>query len=238
MARLLLGSGGFRTPQRVAALAEQMRSFFGPVRRLLFVPYALADHDGYVTAMIERGIHAGYELDGIHRHGDPVQAVRRAEGLMVGGGNTFRLLDVLQRTGLRAAIRECVAAGLPYLGISAGSNVACPTIKTTNDMPIVQPASLDALALVPFQINAHYFHGETFIRHGAEYAPHFGETRDQRIKEYHEMNDSPVLGLWEGGMLRIEQGQVELIGAPARIFRKGAEPVDVDPGVRLENLLH
>jgi dipeptidase E len=234
MARLLLGSGGFRTPERVAVLAEQMRSFFGPVRRLLFVPYALADHDGYVKAMIKRGIHAGYDLDGIHRHPDPVRAVQEAEGIFIGGGNTFRLLDALYRTGTLSVIRECIQAGVPYLGISAGSNVACPTIKTTNDMPIVQPPSFDALGLVPFQINAHYVQGQTFLRYGDEFVPHFGETRDERIKEFHEMNESMVIGLWEGGMLRIEQGKAELIGASAKIFRKGAEPVDVEPGAPLE----
>jgi dipeptidase E len=237
MARLLLGSGGFRTPERVAFLAEQMRSFFGPLHRLLFVPYALADHDRYVVAMIERGIHAGYDLDGIHRHSDPVRAVREAEAIFVGGGNTFRLLDALYRNGTLSAIRERVQGGVPYLGISAGSNVACPTIKTTNDMPIVQPPSFDALGLVPFQINPHYLQGQTFLRHGDAYLPHFGETRDERLKEFHEMNDIPVVGLWEGGLLRIELARVELVGAPARIFRKGVEPVDIEPGTSLDQLL-
>src|SRR4029453_11001713 len=100
----------------------------------LFVPYALADHDGYVHRMVERGIHAGYELAGIHRAGDPVKAVRGAEAIFVGGGNTFRLLSALYRFGLLDPIRDRVRAGVPYLGISAGTNVACPTIKTTNDM--------------------------------------------------------------------------------------------------------
>src|SRR5947209_20547536 len=135
--RVLLGSGGYRTPERVAILANAMRAFFGSVRRLLFVPYALADHDGYVAKMTERGINAGYELDGLHRHADPRRAVREAEALFVGGGNTFRLLDTLYRLDLLDVIRERVRGGLPYLGVSAGSNLAGPTIKTTNDMPIV-----------------------------------------------------------------------------------------------------
>jgi dipeptidase E len=230
MTKLLLGSGGFRTPERITVLAAEMRSFFGPVRKLLFVPYALADHDGYVQKMIERGINAGYELDGIHRHPDPVRAVEQADGVLIGGGNTFRLLDALYRFGLREVVRSRVRAGLPYLGISAGTNVACPTIKTTNDMPIVQPPSLDALGLVPFQVNPHYFPGSFYLREGDEYREHFGETRDDRIREFHEMNDTPVVGLWEGGILRIEAGQVKLIGAPATIFRKGVEPVEVKPG--------
>jgi dipeptidase E len=238
MQRVLLGSGGFRTPERVALLTEQMRSFFGPVGRVLFVPFALADHDGYVQMLAERGLNAGYVLDGLHRHADPRQAVREAEALFVGGGNTFRLLDVLQRLGLIEPIRERVRAGLPYLGVSAGSNVACPTIRTTNDMPIVQPATLEALGLVPFQVNPHYFFGATFRKEGETYVEHFGETRDDRLREFHEMNETPVVGLWEGGVLRCEAGRVLLAGAPARVFRKGREPLDVEPGTDLATLLN
>jgi dipeptidase E len=234
---VLLGSGGFRTPERVAALAAEMRAFFGPVRRLLFVPYALADHDGYLRALEERGLGAGYELDGIHRHPDPRRAVRAAAALYVGGGNTFRLLDTLYRLDLLDVIRERTRAGVPYLGVSAGSNVACPTIKTTNDMPIVQPPGFDALGLVPFQVNPHYFFGPTFVKEGDAYQQHFGETRDDRLREFHEMNDTPVVGLWEAGVLRVEDGRVTLTGAPARVFRKGQEPVDVQPGQGLEGLL-
>jgi len=234
--RVLLGSGGFRTPERVAALAAQMQSFFGDVDRLLFIPYALHDHDAYVRTLTERGIHAGYALDGIHRHADPVRAVREAPAVFVGGGNTFRLLDALYRLGLLEPLREGVWAGTPYLGISAGTNIACPTIRTTNDMPIVQPPSLDALGLVPFQVNAHYFTGQTFVKRDDGFHEHFGETRDDRIREFHEMNDVPVVGLWEAGLLRIEGGTVELLGAPARLFFKGQPPRDVEPGGRLDGL--
>jgi dipeptidase E len=235
--RLLLGSGGYRTPERVSLLAGVMRDFFGPVRRLLFVPYALADHDGYVRTLLERGLHAGYELDGIHRHPDPAAAVQQAEAIYVGGGNTFRLLDTLYRLGLLDPIRARVRAGLPYLGVSAGTHVACPTIKTTNDMPIVQPPSLDALRLVPFQINPHYYTGQNFVQEGDSYRPHFGETRDDRLREFHEMNDTPVLGLWEAGIVRVEGAHAQLLGAPARIFRKGQAPVDLQPGADLDALL-
>jgi dipeptidase E len=235
--RVLLGSGGFRTPERVATFTEQVRAFLGPVRRLLFVPYALADHDGYLRFVTERGLHAGYELDGLAQHADPRQAISRAEALFVGGGNTFRLLDALYRLDMLDAIRARVRGGMPYLGVSAGSNVACPTIKTTNDMPIVQPPSLDALGLVPFQLNPHYYFGPTFLRAGNDYQEHFSETRDDRLREFHEMNDTPVAGLWEGGLLRLEDGRVTLTGAPARLFRKGQEPLDLMPGQDLDGLL-
>src|SRR5439155_18347260 len=164
----------------------EMRSLFGALRRLLFIPYALQDHDGYVQSLREKGLHGGYELDGIHRHADPREAVRQAEGIYVGGGNTFRLLHELYRLGLLDLIRERVRDGVPYLGISAGTNVACPTIKTTNDMPITQPPSLDALGLVPFQVNPHYFTGPTYVWRTFWYREHYGETRDDRLREFHE----------------------------------------------------
>jgi dipeptidase E len=235
--RVLLGSGGFRTPERVGALAEAMHAFFGSIGRLLFVPHALADHDGYLKQLEERGLNAGYPLDSLHRHADPVRAVREAPAILVGGGNTFRLLASLYRLGLIEAIRERIREGMPYLGISAGTNVACPTIRTTNDMPIVQPPSLDALGLVPFQVNPHYFFGASFVRQGEEFVEHFGETRDDRIREFHEENDTTVIGLWEAGLLHCESGHVHLRGARARIFRKGRDPVDVEPGAQLSQFL-
>jgi len=235
--RVLLGSGGFRTPERVAFLAAEMRRFFGPVERLVFLPYALADHDAYVQKVSEKGIDAGYALDGLHRHPDPVRVLREAPAFFVGGGNTFRLLADLYRLGLLEPIRERVRAGVPFLGISAGCNVACPTIKTTNDMPITQPPSLAALGLVPFQVNPHYFTGQACVKRDDSFHEHYGETRDDRLREFHEMNDTPVVGLWEAGLLRIEDGRVQLLGAPARLFRKGREPVDFEPGAWLDELL-
>jgi dipeptidase E len=235
--RVLLGSGGFRTEERIQFLVEQLRTFFGPVRRLLFIPYALQDHDRYLQVMVEKGLNAGYDLDGIHHHADPRGAVLDAEAIFVGGGNTFRLLADLSRFDLLNSIRERVRAGVPYLGISAGTNVACPTIKTTNDMPITMPPSFDALGLVPFQVNPHYFTGGTYVKRGDGYYEHFGETRDDRLREFHEMNDTPVVGLWEGGILRIEFGRMQLLGASARVFRKGRDSVDVEAGIYLDELL-
>ena len=199
--RVLLGSGGFRTPERTAVLAEQMRSFFGSIRRLLFVPYAVADHDANLEAMVQRGLNAGYDLDGIHHHADPVAAVRQAEGLFVGGGNTFRLLDGLYRHELLEPIHERVRDGLPYFGVSAGCNVACPTMKTTNDMPIVHPPSFKAIGLVPFQVNAHYVEGQFFVRMGETYVPHFGETA--RRAHPRVPRDERYAGHWSLGGRRV-----------------------------------
>ncbi|MEO1129961.1 MAG: dipeptidase PepE [Planctomycetota bacterium] len=232
--RILLGSGGFRTAERIATLQTALRAHFGGAGRLLFVPYALADHDGYVRFLTEKGLAAGYELVGIHTQPDPVRAVDEAEGIYVGGGNTFRLIDALHRLGLIDAIRARVRSGVPYFGVSAGANVACPTMMTTNDMPIVQPPSFEALGLVPFQVNAHYFTGNTHVRHAdGSYEEHFGETRDERIEQLHEHIDSPVVGLWEGGLIRCENGAFHLEAAGARIFRRGLDPVDVDPPAEL-----
>jgi dipeptidase E len=235
--RVLLGSGGFRTDERIRFLNDEMRSFFGGVSRLLFVPYALADHDGYVQKLIDKKINAGYELDGLHRHTDVHRAVVEAPAIFVGGGNTFRLLKTLYDLDLIDVIRTRVREGMPYLGISAGANLACPTVKTTNDMQIALPPRLDALNLVPFQINPHYYFGQMYVKEGESYREHFGETRDERIREFHEMNDTPVVGLWEGGILRVEQGQCKLLGTSARIFRKGQEPVDVPAGSMLEGMM-
>lgn len=240
--RILLGSGGYRTPERVANLRAHLVAHLGAIERVLFIPYALADHDKYVQMLNERGLNGGYEVIGIHRTPDPCRAIAEAEAIYVGGGNTFRLLHTLYQLDLLDRIRERVRAGVPYIGISAGTNVACPTIMTTNDMPIVQPPSFNALGLVPFQINPHYYSGSNWVRRpltpspspsegrGEEFVEHFGETRDDRIREFHEMNDTPVIGLWEAGVLLGDGTRFTLHDSPARIFRKGEPPTDVQPG--------
>lgn len=236
--RILLGSGGFRTPERVSLLRGAMQQHFGAIRKLLFVPFALADYDAYVASIVQRGLDAGYQIDGIHTHPDPTRAVWEAEGIFVGGGNTFRLLKSLYDLELLDVIRSKVKAGLPYLGVSAGCNIACPTIRTTNDMPIVEPPSLNALGLVPFQVNPHYVHGPmSYQDAGGEYHAHFGETRDDRLREFHEENTTPVVGLWEAGLLHYDGSRLLLSATPARVFRRGEVPVDVEPGADLTSLV-
>jgi dipeptidase E len=209
----------------------EIRNFLEKVKRVLFVPFAIHDRDGYASATQKRFVEMGYELTSIHTAINAVQAVNETDAIFIGGGNTFRLLKALYDHDLLGPIRERVAAGMPYMGSSAGSNVACPTIKTTNDMPIVQPPSFDALGLVPFQINPHYLDPDPN-------STHMGETREDRILQFLEENDTPVVGLREGAMLRIESGETILRGsARARIFRKGLEPIEISPGTRLNPLL-
>ena len=230
--RLLLISTStvFSTGYLEHALPE-IEDFLGSAERVLFVPYALKDHAAFAVKTRGAFLTLGRSLDSLHEAASPRDAVRAARALFVGGGNTFRLLATLYRLDLVELIRECVAAGMLYSGASAGANLAGPTIRTTNDMPIVEPPSLTALGLVPFQINPHYLDPEPGSRH-------MGETREERLRQFHEENDTPVVGLREGAMLRVEGERVLLKGITgARIFRRGQEPVEATPGAALEGLL-
>ncbi|GAB4141297.1 MAG: hypothetical protein Fur0037_08080 [Planctomycetota bacterium] len=202
---------------------DEMAAFLEGRPRVAFVPYALADHAAYAARAKPAFDAAGAGLFSVHEARDPAGALEGADAVFVGGGNTFRLLDRMQRTGLLDAIRERVAEGMAYLGGSAGANVAAPTIRTTNDMPIVEPRSFEALGLVPFQINPHYLDSDPASRH-------MGETREERIRQFHEENDAPVLALREGCWLAIDGPRVELEGtASARLFRKNQEPEEFAP---------
>ena len=210
----------------------EIRSFLGAVKRVLFVPFALHDRDGYTATAQKRFEKMGYELSSVHNASDPRQALNDTDAVFIGGGNTFRLLKALYDFDLLDPIRERVAAGMPYIGSSAGSNVAAPTIKTTNDMPIVEPPSFNALGLVSFQINPHYLDPDPNSKH-------MGETREERLRQFLEENDTPVAGLREGAILRIENGETILKGSTgARIFRKGFEPVETLPGANLNAFLN
>ncbi len=231
---LLLSTSAIHGSGYMEYCADDVTGHLGDVSRVLFVPYALQDRDAYAAKVRARFAELGYALDSIHQaqdRGGPRAAVRTAEAIFIGGGNTFRLLNELYSHDVIDAIRERVDSGIPYMGSSAGSNVACVTIKTTNDMPIVYPPSFDALGLVPFNINPHYLDPDPD-------SVHMGETRETRLREFHEMNDPPVVGLREGAILRIEGQAVTLIGRTgARLFRKGAPAVEHVPGDRLDFLL-
>ena len=203
------------------------------VSEVLFVPYAAVtfSYDEYERKVQERFNEIGVKVRSIHHEENPLNAVMKAQAICVGGGNTFALTKKMQEQGLMKAILERVEAGVPYVGWSAGSNVCCPTICTTNDMPIVEPESFNAIGAVNFQINPHYL--------DANPEGHAGETREQRIEEYIEANPHRyVVGLREGCMLRYVDGKLELVGSrPMRIFKKGVEAYEVQAGDDLSFLL-
>ena len=188
-------------------------------------------YEAYEAKVAARFEQIGVRVRSVHGQSDPREAIRRAQAICVGGGNTFALAKKMQEQGLVREIADKIASGTPYVGWSAGSNVTCPTICTTNDMPIVQPESFDAIGAVKFQINPHYL--------DANPEGHAGETREQRIMEYIEANpDRWVAGLREGCMLHLHDGRMELIGSrPMRMFKKGVEPFEVAAGDDLGFLL-
>ena len=211
-----------------------IRSFFPDGATVLFVPFARPGgitHDGYTELVRTRFRDMGLGLAGLHEFADPVAAVNEAEGVFVGGGNTFVLLRALYEAELLAPLRERALAGMPYMGSSAGSNLAGLTIGTTNDMPVVEPASFRALELVPFNINPHYLDPDSG-------STHMGETRETRIGEFHHFNTQPVLGLREGAMLRVAGNAARVLGSRGgRLFACQADPVEVEPDSDVSFLL-
>ncbi len=202
----------------------EITSFLGqkPLK-IIFIPYAAVtfSFDEYEKRVKERFAEIGHSVTSIHHSADPAEAIREAEAIVTGGGNTWQLVRMMNDLGLFPMIRERVLGGIPYIGWSAGSNIACPTLRTTNDMPIIDPKGFDCLNLVPFQINPHYLDKNP--------EGHGGETREQRIEEFLEINpDLFVVGLREGTMLRLEGTRLSLVGErTARIFKKGHIPVEL-----------
>lgn len=203
------------------------------IKKVIFIPFAgvnltptVVEKSFDIYEDRVKGIfhELGFKLESVHRMGDPIHAIIQAEAIVVGGGNTFHLVKMLHKTGLMKAIRERVLTGVPFVGWSAGANVACPTMKTTNDMPISEPSSFDCLNLIPFQINPHYLDANP-VGHG-------GETREQRIMEFLTVNRNVfVAGLREASLFRIEGKKIRLIGLrPLRVFRYGAEPMEITTG--------
>jgi dipeptidase E len=204
-------------------VADRIQNVFAAARRIAFVPYALFDREAYGKKAEQRFHELGLELFSLHRTDDPRAAVAACDGIFIGGGNTFRLLDSLYRHDLLDLIRDRVRAGVPYVGSSAGSNVAAPTIMTTKDMPIVQPPSFTSLHLVNFQISPHYLDPDPS-------STHMGETQEDRILQFLEENDRTVIGLREGSFVQCSERSA-VLGGPfsARVFRRGHEPVEVSP---------
>jgi dipeptidase E len=211
---------------------EAIRAVLGNRGSLLFVPFASSDPDTYTSVMRQALAPAGIEVTSLHQARDLTAAVAAAQAVFVGGGNSFRLLHTLTTLGVLEPLRQAARAGVPYLAASAGANLACPTIRTTNDMPIVEPGSLTALGLIPFQLNPHYLDPDP-------HSPHRGETRPQRIAEFLEENDVPVLGLREGAWLQVAGPQAHLSGRnTGRLFRRHTGPIDIPVGADLSYLLN
>lgn len=216
---MLLSNSFFGGKGYLEFYADAIRKFLGPITTILFVPYALDDWDDYIKIAREGFAKFGIQIVSIHDQ-DPIKAVREAQAIFIGGGETFWLLDQIYSTpGLFGAIVKRVEAGMPYIGVSAGSNLAGPTIAFTNDKPFVYPPSFKAFGFVPFVINPHYYDPE-------QVKPP-GETRPQQVARYHQRNSTTVVGIREGSWLTIEGGNVRMHGSTGtKLFFRGKEPTE------------
>ncbi|HVC41643.1 MAG TPA: dipeptidase PepE [Candidatus Saccharimonadales bacterium] len=222
----MLHAGGDATSARSAAI-EHLRG----ARRAVMIPYARTDHDRATARFSEWLSPHGVEITGVHTAGDPAAAIADAEAIFVAGGNTFRLVMALHRLSLLGPVRAAIDRGIPYFGASAGANVACPTIRTTNDMPIVQPPSFASFELVPFQINPHYIDPPPP-------EARIGETREERLEEFLEENDATIVALREQSWLDVDGPSMRLRGTGgAVLFRRGTEPRQLTGGADLSSLL-
>jgi dipeptidase E len=224
--RLLLHAGGDGTSARPSVIGHLRGA-----RRAVMIPYAQSDHDRATARFAEWLAPHGVEITGVHTVDDPAGAIAAADAVFVTGGNSFRLVNALHGLRLIEPVRAAIARGIPYFGASAGANVACPTIRTTNDMPIVQPPSFAAFDLVPFQINPHYIDPPLP-------EARVGETREERLREFLEENDVVVVALREQSWLEIDGPATRLVGTGgAVLFRRGAEPRQLVGGSDLSELL-
>jgi dipeptidase E len=232
MRRLLLISNSINHGQGfLDHVIHEIDGFLGKVRSLVFIPFAQKDREGAGARVRDCLAAIGVEVATLTADEAGRNLLRNCAAAFTGGGNTFRLLKTLQDAQMIPILAERGLAGMPYIGSSAGTNIATPTIRTTNDMPIVQPASFDALGLVPFQINPHYIDA-------VPGSTHMGETREQRLKEFHEENETPVVGLREGAWIRVEGDKATLGGDNgARIFRREREAEERGSGEELSDLL-
>ena len=211
-------------------LLPTLESHFKNCSEILFVPYARPggiSHSDYTANVQAAFAKIGKSVKGVHEYPDPIEAVKAAQGIFTGGGNTFLLVTQLYQNNIMEVLAQVVENGTPYLGSSAGSNITGISMQTTNDMPIIYPPSFKTLGLIPFNLNPHYLDPDMQSKH-------MGETRETRIKEFHSFNETPVLGLREGSWLEVLDGKVILKGElTARWFRQGQVPVELEPGTDL-----
>ena len=214
-------------------LFEELKVHFEGISNIMFIPYARPSgksHEDYTKVVAGAFEKIGKSIKGLHEFDNPARAIEAAEGIFVGGGNTFVLVSQLYKNNLLEPIKSAVNNGTPYLGTSAGSNICGLSMNTTNDMPIVYPPSFKTLGFVPFNINPHYLDPDTNSKH-------MGETRETRIKEFHKFNTQPVIGLREGSWIDVKNDRIVLKGKfPARIFTHTKAPYEIESDTNLEFL--
>lgn len=211
----------------LAYLQPLMKELFAAAGEVIFIPYARPggiSHDEYTANAAAAFATIGLPVRGLHTFADPIEAIQQGKAFFTGGGNTFLLVKQLHELGLMQLLAAAVNGGKPYLGTSAGSNIGGVSMQTTNDMPIVYPPSFETMGLVPFNLNPHYLDPIPDL-------PHMGETRETRIKEFHTQQEVPVVGLREGGWIRVKGQQITLQGSPsARIFLPGKQAYELKSG--------
>ena len=214
-------------------LLDSLKVHFKNANTVLFIPYARPggiSHQDYTEIVRIAFSKINKAVKGIHEFDNPKDAIKSAEAIFTGGGNTFVLVNQLYKNGLMTELKTAIESGIPYLGTSAGSNICGLTIGTSNDMPIMYPPSFNTLGLVPFNINPHYLDPEPG-------STHMGETRDTRIKEFHRFNSQPVVGLREGSYLEVTGSKIVLKGPlKARIFEKNKQPYEMETASDLSDL--
>lgn len=214
-------------------LLPELSIHFKNVATLLFIPYARPSgisHEDYTSKVSEAFAKINIKVKGIHEFEDPAEAIKNAAGIFTGGGNTFLLVSQLYRHNIMTLLTEILKKGTPYLGTSAGSNITGLTMQTTNDMPIIYPPSFQTLGMIPFNLNPHYLDPDTNSKH-------MGETRETRIKEFHQFNSVPVLGLREGSWLDVKEEKITLKGnLSARLFKQNQNPEELEAGSDLSFL--
>ncbi|MCI4441887.1 MAG: dipeptidase PepE [Lentimicrobium sp.] len=206
-------------------LLPELRLHFEHCKTILFIPFARPggiSHDEYTAKVALAFAKINKEVKGIHEYEDFSKAIKNAEGIFTGGGNTFLLVNQLYENNIMTVLADAVKEGIPYLGTSAGSNICGLTMQTTNDMPIIYPPSFETLGLIPFNLNPHYLDSDTQSKH-------MGETRETRINEFHSFNNIPVLGLREGSWIEVKDDTITLKGnLMARLFRQKQNPVEIE----------
>jgi dipeptidase E len=215
-------------------LLPDLQLHFAQCKSILFVPYARPggiSHEDYTLKVKSFFALLNIKVNGLHEFSNPTEAIEKADGIFTGGGNTFLLVTQLHQNNQMQTLKKAIESGTPYLGTSAGSNICGLTMQTTNDMPIIYPPSFETLGVIPFNLNPHYLDADLQSKH-------MGETRETRIKEFHQFNAQPVIGLREGSWLDVKGNQIVLKGAlSARLFRQNQDTIEVESGNKMEKFV-